>query len=120
MASSTVDQVHSILTARLAELDAEREKLASALVHLGDRSRPSGNASRSTRPPHGRARGRRESTPRGRRQAQVLAALKGSDGMRPSQIAKAIGIAPQQASAILRRLVATGEVRKNGSVYSIA
>lgn len=105
-----LDQARKVIETRLHELEDEARKLRDALANL-DGGRPI------------RRRRRRRSTarraPRGRRQEQFLTAVKKSPGAPVSQIAKGMGVAPQQLYPIGRRLHQRGQIRKQGKGYAV-
>lgn len=109
--ADVVDQARKAIEARLAELEDEARRLRDALTSLGDHGL-------STR----RRTSRRTATrraPRGQRQQQFLAAVKKNPGAPVSEIAKDIGVSPQQLYPIARRLREQGEIRKRGKGYAV-
>jgi sugar-specific transcriptional regulator TrmB len=111
--ADVLDQARKVMEARLRELEDEARRLRNALASLGDRK-----ASRSPR----RTTTRRSTTrqaPRGQRQEQLLAAVKKKPGAPVSEIAKDIGVSPQQLYPVTRRLREKGEIRKQGRGYAI-
>jgi IclR helix-turn-helix domain len=112
----TIDSARSLIEARLRQLDAEAERLGRALHSLGE--------GRSTKP---RGRPRRKASsrkaakraPRGQRRQQFLAALEKSPGAKASEIAKQLGISPNQAHTLARRLHKQKAIRRSGRGYRL-
>ena len=111
--ADVVDQARKAIESRLHELEDEARRLRDALTSLGGR-KPARSRRRTT---SRRAATRR--APRGQRQQQFLAAVKKNPGAPVSEIAKEIGVPPQQLYPIARRLREKGEIRKRGKGYSI-
>ena len=110
--ADVVEQARKALETRLHELEDEARRLRDALSSLGGH-RPSTSRRRTRR----RATTRR--APRGHRQEQFLAAVKKNPGVPVSEIAKDIGVSPQQLYPVARRLREKGEVRKRGKGYAV-
>ncbi len=110
----TIQKARTLMNRRLEDLSRERMQLETALSHLTDRSLlragsgGSGNGGRS-RP---RAR-------RGQRELEFLAAVKARPGSRMTEIAREIGVKPQQLYPIARRLSESGAVKKSGRGYEV-
>jgi predicted Rossmann fold nucleotide-binding protein DprA/Smf involved in DNA uptake len=105
-----LSEARKVIETRLHELENEARKLRGVLANL-DGGKPAR-----------RRRRRRSATrraPRGQRQQQFLAAVKKNPGAPMSQIAKDMGVAPQQLYAIARRLHQKGEIRKRGKGYAV-
>ena len=118
--SETIERVRQLIEARLHEVESEASRLRGSLEALGGRK---------SRPPRGRGRGskggkRRQKTgrraARGQRRNEFLEAVKKAPGAKPSEIAKEIGVSANQAYALARQLVETGEVKKAGKGYKFA
>lgn len=127
---NTIDDARQLISSRLAELEAEATRLERALASLGEGSssrprhpaRP--NASSSDTTPSARKRHsarKRKSTRarRGQRRKQLLAAMKVSPGARPADFAKAIGIKPAQAHALIRKAKAEKLIVRQGKGYML-
>src|SRR5438046_2474239 len=108
-----VDQAVEAIETRLRVVEDEVRRLMAALASLGDGKLTAGPR-RTTSP---RSTTRR--APRGQRQQQFLAAVKKNPGAPVSQIAKDIGVAPQQLYPVARRLHEKGEIRKRGNGYTV-
>ncbi len=110
--ADVVEQARRVIETRLHELEAETRRLRNALTSLGDR-----------RPSTARRRTKRQTAtrraPRGQRQKQFLDAVKKNPGAPVSEIAKDIGVAPQQLYPVARRLHEKGEIRKQGKGYAV-
>jgi len=121
-----LEQAAAAIRARLAEIEKERRRLDKALAILTSRSderrstrrRPARTRAGGTRPANGRPRGKRAR--RGERQAQFLAALKRRPDAGMSELAREIGVSPQQLYPIARRLSATGEIAKREGRYVVS
>lgn len=113
----TIDSARSLIEARLRELDAEAERLRRALGSLGE-TRPSKRRGRSRRGAARRKATRR--APRGQRREQFLAALQQSPGARVTEIAKELGISPNQAHTLARRLRKDRLIHRSGKGYRLA
>ena len=112
--ADVVDQARKAIETRLRELEDEARRLRDALTSLGGR-KPS--TSRRRRPTTRRSTTPR--APRGKRQQQFLAAIKKNPGAPVSEIAKDIGVSPQQLYPVARRLREKGEIRKRGKGYAV-
>jgi transposase-like protein len=119
VASEAVQQAKELLEKRLAELDAERQQVQHALSSLGRGSgrRPGAASPRrtSTRRRSGGKRARR-----GQREAEFLSQVKSAPGAKISEIAKTMGVAPQQLYPIARRLSDSGQVARKGDGFHVA
>ena len=109
-----LDQARKAIEARLHELEDEARHLRDALGSLDHhrlrgRRRPTTTTKRSTARP----------APRGQRQKQFLAAVKKNPGTPVSQIARDMGVAPNQLYPVARRLREKGEIRKRGKGYAV-
>ena len=119
MASEAVQQAKELLEKRLAELDAERKQVQHALSSLGtNRGRRSGAG--ATRRTAARRRSGGKRARRGQREAEFLAQVESAPGAKISEIAKTIGVAPQQLYPIARRLSDSGQVRRKGDGFQVA
>lgn len=113
--SDVTERVASMLRERLEEIDRERGQLEQALTRLG------AGAIRAATPARRRSRGgsgRR--APRGRRREQVLDQIRAQPGAPIADLAKAIGVAPQQLYPIVHRLLASGAIVKRDRGFAIA
>jgi hypothetical protein len=118
VASEAVQQAKELLEKRLAELDAERKQVQHALSSLGNgRGRRPGAGSRrtGTRRRSGGKRARR-----GQREAEFLEQVRSAPGAKISEIAKTMGVAPQQLYPIARRLSDGGQVTRRGDGFHVA
>jgi hypothetical protein len=103
-------EARKVIETRLKELEDEAQKLRDVLANL-DGGKPTRR--RRRRPPSTRR------APRGQRQEEFLIAVKRNPGVPVGQIAKEIGVAPQQLYPIARRLHQKGEIRKRGKGYAV-
>jgi DNA invertase Pin-like site-specific DNA recombinase len=116
MSADAVTEARRLLESRLEELRSEAAELESALRGLGDGSR----RRRRTAGDRGRRAGRVQGRPRrGQRAEQFKRALAKAPGTPVSEIAKGIGISPQQGHGIAKRLRERGEIKKQGSGYAL-
>jgi hypothetical protein len=116
-----------LIQSRLAELEAEAKSLERALASLGEgvgaKRRPGRPRKRAVvdaaLPQRKRARrkGKGKRAPRGQRREQFLAAVKAKPGARVSELAKELGISPNQAYTLAGRLQKDGAIRKSGKGY---
>lgn len=121
--TEVLDTVKTTIEGRLQELEAEATRLRGVLTNLDGRRTRQGrrghrsSAARSRRPAQAAAKngGRKL----GKRQQQFLDAVEKAPGARVSEIAKSIGIRPQQGYAIARRLRQQGSIRKRGKGYAV-
>ena len=108
LADSTLANARALIEARLSELERERARLREALALLG------------TAP--ARRPGRRSSTKRagrGQRQAEFLELLGSKPGASISELAREMGVQPQQLYAIARRLTDSGAIAKRDGSYVV-
>jgi len=114
--SSAVDKARAALTEQIAALDADRDQLQRALDQLGGaparRGRPRGS-SRSKRSTGGGGRG----TPR---RDQALRLIKANPGIRPSELARKMGVAAPYIYRVVPPLIEEGKVRKEGKGFTAA
>ena len=114
MAADALEQARSALHQRLKELRGETSKVEQALAALGDGA-PSGRRPRAK----GRQPARRSSGRRSPRSDQFIAALKKEPGARVSEVARKVGISPQQGHGIAKRLRDRGLIKKQGKGYAV-
>jgi hypothetical protein len=115
-----IEKVRATLADRLGELEQESERLRSALKSLDGR----GNRQRAQpRGPQGRP-SRRKTSPGderklGKRQEQFLAAVRRKPGAGVPELAKSIGVRPEQGYSIAKSLSKRGRIRKSGKGYAL-
>jgi hypothetical protein len=122
--SKTLDQARRLLESRLNEVEDEANRLRRAISSLSEgsagaaaKSSPSKlRAGRSARSKP-RAKPRAKRARRGEREGQLLASIKAHPENSVSQHARAIGVSPQQAYPLLKRLGAAGRIEKTASGY---
>jgi hypothetical protein len=105
----SVERARALIESRLGELDAERDRLREALAHLTP-STPRTSPTRARRRRSRRAR-------RGQRQAEFLELLRASPGASMADLARQMGVRPQQLYAVARRLTESGAVAKRDGGY---
>jgi hypothetical protein len=104
-----LDQARAAIEARLKEIGDERAKLEQTVKSLTTKPVPKRRrASAERRAASTSHRKRPKRARRGQRQEQVLAALDKSPGATPTQLAKTIGITPNQVHG----LISTGRKEK--------
>ena len=119
---SAIEDARRVIEARLAELEQEREQLRGALESLSPgnarpaKPRTSRRSSRS-RGSH-RSGGKRAA--RGQRQQEFLSDLSSHPGATMTEIARRIGVSPQQLYPIAHRLESSGAIVKTESGYRAA
>ncbi len=116
--SEAIESARKMIEARLRELDLEAKRLDRALQSLGE-SGPAKRRGRPRRKAATSAKGKRRA-PRGQRRGQFLAALEKSPGAKASEIARQLGISPNQAHTLARRLHKQKAIRKSGKGYRLA
>lgn len=112
MATDAVQQAKELLRSRLAEIEKERTQLEHALRSLGQSpsTRRGPRAATSPGPRRRRSGGKRAR--RGQRESEFLAQVESNPGAKISEIAKTMGVAPQQLYPIARRLNESGKVTR--------
>jgi hypothetical protein len=120
VATDAVQQAKELLQARLSELDKERTQLEHALRSLGS----TGQARRGPRAASSAGTRRRRSggkrARRGQREGEFLSQVESNPGAKISEIAKTMGVAPQQLYPIARRLSDSGKVSRSGDGFQVA
>ena len=114
MAVDALEQARLALQQRLKELRGETSKVENALAALGD-SPPTSRRPRAK----GRRPARRNSGRRSPRSDQFIAALKKEPGAQVSEVAKKLGISPQQGHGVAKRLRDRGLIKKQGKGYAV-
>ena len=127
-----IDEARRLIGSRLAEIDAEVDRLERALAGLAEGSRPhrgrTGRQSESvpaTSDPPGpklTPRSRRKPTrraARGQRRQELLAAIKADPGARPSELARSIGIRATQVHALIAKARADKLLVGSGRGYAL-
>jgi predicted Rossmann fold nucleotide-binding protein DprA/Smf involved in DNA uptake len=108
-ADATVDRARALIETRLEELEAEHTRLREALAHLDSGS----SGGRPVRRTTGRRAGR------GQRQAEFVELLRSKPDASISELAREMGVQPQQLYAIARRLTASGAIAKHDGGYAV-
>ena len=111
--AGTIDRARELIESRLEQLDRERDQLREALAHLG------GSSARRRRGP-GRPPGRSgKRAGRGQRQAEFLEQVQANPGASVPDLAREMGVQPQQLYAIVRRLIAGGALAKRDGTFVV-
>jgi hypothetical protein len=108
MGGDALGEARRLIEKRLAELRRETKELEGALRNLGR----GGPTKRRSSSPVAKPR-------RGKRSEQFKRALAKSPGARVSEIARKIGVSPQQGHGIAKRLREKGEIKKQGRGYAL-
>lgn len=127
-----IDEARRLLESRLADLDEERRRLERAVASLsqkgasrrplrGQLKRTRAASSPTSTKPESKPRDRRvtKRAPRGHRREQLLAAIKSNPGARPTDLAKAIGVKPAQAHALIAKARGEKLIVKRGKGYAL-
>ncbi len=117
--ADVLDQARAAIEARLKEIGKEQAKLERAIRSLTNepaRKRRRASAKRRARSTSTNKAPKRAR--RGERNQQLLAALEKRPGATPSELAKMIGIAPNQASGLIRKARAERLIVKSGKGYA--
>ncbi len=109
--AESIDRARRLLETRLAEVETERDRLRAAIEQL----KPSGTGRPARAAPRARRRSKRAR--RGQRQEEFLALLKAKPGASIAEIAREMGVKPQQLYAVARRLTDSGDVTKRDGSY---
>jgi Helix-turn-helix domain of resolvase len=118
-----VQEAQQLLSKRLDELNAEREKLSAALKELGGDGSPAAAPKRRGRPPGKPSaaprvgRKRRRSRKGGSRLDQAVALVEERPGISASDIAKELKIKPNYLYRVMNEAVADKRVTKSGRSY---
>lgn len=109
---NSIDKAKELMEARLVELEEERAKIKNALAVLGKQNgvAPSKHRVRRTRRTVKRAG-------RGARQVQFLNVITKHPGEPIGEIARRMGVRPQQVYPIARRLSDRGAIAKLNGGY---
>jgi hypothetical protein len=105
-----IDKARSAIEDRLRELQDEEKRLKAALKHLVDRNAPSQGRPRGST---NRRTTTRKRAPRGQRERQLLASIKGHPNYKQADHAKEIGIKPNQVYGLINKLNKDGKVKKS-------
>lgn len=100
-----IDQLTNLIQTRLGEVEEETGRLRAVLGAM----EPIPTPAPKRRPRRGGRRGKRPD--------QFLAAVAKKPGASAAEIAKAIGISPNHAHGVGKRLVEGGQVKKSGLGY---
>jgi len=117
-----IPRVRAVIEKALGEVEAERTRLMRALGALGGPDREPGDASQTRARPSkaGREPAKAKRAARGQRQAEFLALVKARPGAPMAEMAREMGVRPQQLYPIARRLSAEGAITKSERGYVVA
>src|SRR4051794_12203907 len=113
--SEAIESARRVIEKRLNEIEDEASGLRQALGGLG------GSTAGPVRPRPGtgtKARKARRRAPRGQRQKEVLEAAGKQPGSTAAEVGRAIGISTNQAYALCKRMLKSGELKKKGKGYA--
>jgi predicted transcriptional regulator len=114
---SAIEEARRVVETRLAELEREREQLLGALESLSPgAAKPSKSRRRSSRS-RGSHRSGGKRAARGQRQQEFLSDLSSHPGATMTEIARRIGVSPQQLYPIAHRLESSGAIVKSENGY---
>ena len=117
---TALEEARRVIETRLSELEKERKQLLGALESLSPSAAKPAKA-RSSRRRTARARGSHKSdgkrAARGQRQQEFLTDLSSHPGATMTEIARRIGVSPQQLYPIAHRLESSGAIVKTESGY---
>jgi predicted Rossmann fold nucleotide-binding protein DprA/Smf involved in DNA uptake len=123
--SDGIQEARTAIARRIKELRDEEKRLTRALEALADldgKKPAAGKRVRGGREPRvdrrKPTRGRKRA-PRGQRQAEFLTAVRKTPEQPVAQIAREMGVQPQQLYAIARKLRADGKVKRRGRGYVV-
>ena len=105
------EEAASVLSRRIAEIDAERRQLDKALRTLVDHGRGRKRTGSASKAPGKRRRSTGRAR-RGRRRDQLFEAIRRNPDARISEHARTIGVGGSQAAALARQLVDAGAIRR--------
>ena len=112
---TSVERARNLIVKRLSDLEGEAASLKRALASLEEvDGRGKKRAQTATRS------GGKTRAARGQRQAEFLAAIKKRPGAPMAEIARKMGVKPQQLYPIARRLTDAGELAKRDGRYVLA
>jgi hypothetical protein len=116
-----IPSVRAVIEKALGEVENERARLMRALGALGG---PDGekSAEKARARPRATDRGpaKTKRAARGQRQAEFLALVKARPGAPMAEMAREMGVRPQQLYPIARRLSAEGSITKGKRGYVVA
>lgn len=120
--TDAITTARATIEARLGELREETRRLEGALAALdgGSSSRSRKRPAASTGTTGRRPRSASKRAPRGFRRDQFIETVRSAPGARPSEIAKSMGIRPQQVHALARKLRDEKLIVKQGAGYAPA
>ena len=103
----TIDQARKLMKDRLSELENERKAIEAALASLDEKSagRPTGS------------KRRRRSVARRARRGQFMTVVRDHPGEPMAELAREMGVRPQQLYPIARRLSDEGAIAKFNGGY---
>jgi hypothetical protein len=119
-----IERARRLIASRLEELDAEQRSIEAALRSLGEgasnkprRGRP--RKAEAARTPASTRKRKGARAPRGKRRADLLAAIEANPGARPAELARSIKAGPSQVHALIAKLRAEKLIVKRGKGYAL-
>lgn len=115
---SAIDKARAALEEQIAALDDQRGRIERALAELGGasprRGRPRGKSAAPARARPSRRTGGSRTTPR---RDQALRLIRSNPGIRPSELARKMGVAAPYIYRVIPPLIDDGKVRKDGKGF---
>jgi hypothetical protein len=119
--SEAIEGARQLIEARLGEIEQEATGLRGALASLdGNLARPGRGKREASSRARVAPRKARRRAPRGQRQREVLEAAGKQPGSTAADLGRAIGISTNQAYALCKRMLKSGELKKKGKGYAAA
>ena len=115
--TDTIDRARQILEARLAEIEAEADRVRDALARLSKPAAATPRPARARPSRGGRGSGRRRRARPGERERELYESIAAHPERRVTDHARALGVRPQQLYPLLHRLEAASRIEKHGSGY---
>jgi hypothetical protein len=118
--ADAIDTARDALIKQIRELEEQVGRLKGALSELNRNGASSTKPRRRARSGGTRRRAGGKRAPRGAREAQFLAVVEAKPGATGTEIAKEIGISPNQVYGLAHRLTDAGKIRKRrGGGYAL-
>ena len=115
---SAIDKARAALEEQIAALDDERGRIERALAELGGtsprRGRPRGASAKPADARPSRRSGGNRTTPR---RDQALRLIRANPGIRPSELARKMGVAAPYIYRVIPPLIDDGKVKKDGKGF---
>lgn len=114
--STHVERVVDVIQAEIAKVEGEIAQLKAALGALDEVGPPAAKPASKTPAPR-RARKTKRRAKRGRRIEQFLELIQAEPGIGGSEIARRIGVTPNQVYGLAQRLAKDGRIVKSDGRY---